>query len=267
MATSSDSVSFYFFDFDDNIMFLTTRILILNTVTGEPRPVSTGEFANIESLLGKPGPWQDYAMFNGSFRNFRDIPEDELEPGQKQHFVSDVEAAVCADGDSWKAPAWDLFVHACDKQRPVSIVTARGHSPATLKAGVRVLVDQGLIPREPNYLSVFPVTNDDVRREQLDDPDLVVTTPALKKRAIMQTVERALEQYGHEPKHRFGMSDDDPKNVHLIISAMVECKKKYLDKRFFVINTHMGEKVKLEVFPVDFPVTGRPGHVLAEPGT
>jgi len=45
---------------------------------------------------------------------------------------------------------------------------------------------------------------------------------------------------------------------------MVECKKKYLDKRFFVINTPRGENVKLEVLPVDFPVTGRRGRVLNE---
>ncbi len=261
---SSDGISFYFFDFDDNIMFLSTSIVVRNPVTRETRELSTGEFANVHSLLGQPGDWQDWAMFDGSFKNFRDIPEDQLEPGQKQHFVNDVEAAVSGPDDSWQAPAWPLFVHACAAQRPVSIVTARGHSPATLQAGVRVLVDKGLIPKEPNYHTVFPVGNDDVRRDQLDDPDLEITTPALKKRAIMQTVDKALERYGAEPQHRFGMSDDDPKNVHLIISAMAECKKKYLDKRFFVINTHMGEKVKLEVFPVDFPVTGQEGKVLSE---
>ncbi len=52
-----------------------------------------------------------------------------------------------------------------------------------------------------------------------------------------------------------GMSDDDPENVDLIIKAMCDCKKKYLDKRFFVINMHECEQVKLEVFPVDYPVT------------
>jgi hypothetical protein len=54
------------------------------------------------------------------------------------------------------------------------------------------------------------------------------------------------------------MSDDDPQNVSLIIRAMSECKQKYADKRFFVINTHMNEEVKLEVFPIDTPVVGRP---------
>ena len=52
-------------------------------------------------------------------------------------------------------------------------------------------------------------------------------------------------------------SDDDPKNVDLIINAMCDCKRKYLDKRFFVIDTHKGEKVKLEVLPPDYPVTRR----------
>ena len=32
---------------------------------------------------------------------------------------------------------------------------------------------------------------------------------------------------------------------------MNACKRKYLDKRFYVINTHYGEMVKLEVLPFD----------------
>jgi len=53
------------------------------------------------------------------------------------------------------------------------------------------------------------------------------------------------------------MSDDDPKNVDLIIKAMCDCKKTHPDKRSFVVYTHEGEHVKLEVFPIDFPVTRR----------
>jgi len=261
MTRDADAVSFYFFDFDDNIMFLGTPIYVLNVETKEEHGVSTGEFASIHSLLGKPGEWEDFTMFDGSFREFRDIPEAELGPGDQQYFVRDVEAAVSSGGEDWKAPSWDLSVHACEKQRPVSIVTARGHSPETLKAGVRVLKEHGLIAREPNYHTVFPVGNDDVRRQQLDDPELLKTTPRLKKTAIIQTVEKALAQYGAEPDHSFGMSDDDPANVNLIISAMRDCKQKYRDKRFFVINTHydrkrnVDQRVKLEVFPYDYSVT------------
>jgi len=51
------------------------------------------------------------------------------------------------------------------------------------------------------------------------------------------------------------MSDDDPNNVTLAISAMRDCKVKYPDKRFFVINTNREEFVKLEIFRMDDPVT------------
>lgn len=256
MARSAKSgTSFYLFDFDDNIMFLSTTIFVRNTVTKEEVALSTGDFALVHPQLGRPGKWENYAIFEGSYRNFRDLPPAELEPGGRQHFVADVEQAVGAGGTAWQGPAWDVFVYACLNQRPVSIVTARGHSPRTIKAGVRVLRDRGLIPQEPNFVSIYPVSNDTVRRK-LGDRKLEMTTPALKKLAIVQIVGDAVARYGVDADLRFGMSDDDPANVALIIRAMTEAKLKYRDKRFFVINTHFDQKVKLEVFPVDFSVTG-----------
>lgn len=265
MAGVTHGISFYFFDFDDNIMFLGTPILIRNTVTREVVEISTGEFADIQSRLGQPGKWGDYAIFDASFSHFRDVPAGQLQPGRRQFFVEDVVRAIESDGAKWKAPSWNLFSYACEKQRPISIVTARGHHPETLKAGIRVLVEKGHITREPNYHTVFPVGNDEVRRQQLGDCDLIMTTPALKKAAIIKSVEQALVTYGPEPEHRFGMSDDDPNNVHLIIAAMRDCKQKYPGKRFFVIDTNYEEKVKLEVFPVDMPVTGQPEVDSDEP--
>lgn len=256
-------ISHYAFDCDDNILFLPTPIYVQNTVTKEEKPLSTGEWAVVHPKLGVPGEWEDYAVFDGSFRRFRDIP-GRLEPGQRQYFVDDVERAVDSDPEAWKGPAWSVFVYACEKQRPVSIVTARGHSAETIKAGMRVLVDKGLLPEEPNYHAVFPVTNEEVRKTQLDDPDLAVTVPVLKRRAIIAMVEKAVARWGADADLRFGMSDDDPANVDLIIRAMAEAKIKYLSKRFFVINTHVGQKVKLEVFPVDFSVTGVGRRILAD---
>ena len=52
----------------------------------------------------------------------------------------------------------------------------------------------------------------------------------------------------------------------LAISAFRDCKLKHPDKRFFVINTNRAEFVRLEVFPMDAPVTARrvPEHVLSD---
>ncbi|UCG12452.1 MAG: hypothetical protein JSU72_18510, partial [Deltaproteobacteria bacterium] len=130
------SKSFYFFDFDDNIMFLSTPIFVKNKKTNEVKELSTSEFANIRTELGQIEPWKAYAVYDGTYSHFRDIPEDDLQPGQKQWFVQDVEDALAESADKWKAPSWDLFVYACRKERPLAIVTARGHHPETLKAGI-----------------------------------------------------------------------------------------------------------------------------------
>ena len=258
-------LSFYFFDFDDNIMFVETPILIRDRNTKQVTKVSTAEFAKIRGEFGKPGKYLDMEVFEDTYSHFRDIAADQMKPGGVQHFIADVRKAIANNSDAWQRPAWPLFVHACKEQRPVAIVTARGHSPETLKAGVRVLKEKGLIAREPNYLAIYAVGNSQVAAELMasvkdakDQQHLAALpdkTSALKRVAIRRAVDSAMEQYGSKPEHRFGMSDDDPQNVDLIIKAMCDCKHKYPDKRFFVINTHEGEWVKLEVFPVDFPVT------------
>jgi len=253
MAVNSNRESFYLFDFDDNIMFLKTPIFVRNRVEGDVQSVSTTEFAEIRTKLGEVGDWKDYETYGGTYSHFRDIPADELQPGQKQYFVKDVEEAIAEDPQEWQAPSWNMFAYACRKQRPLALVTARGHSAETIKAGVRVLAEHGLIEQEPKYLAIYPVGNPQVQGELLAGTD----TSTLKRIAICKTVDQALQKYGAEPEHLFGMSDDDPKNVNLIIKAMCECKKKYPDKRFVVIDTHKDEYVKLEVFPFDRPVPGR----------
>lgn len=267
MTTKSKDISFYFFDLDDNMLFLKTPIFLRDTTNDDVKEISTTEFAEIRSLLGKSGDWKDFEIYDGTYSHFSDIPDDDRKPGQKQYLVEDIGEAIAGAAETWQAPSWSLFVYACMKQRPLSIVTARGHTRETVKAGIRVLLDNGLIDKEPNYLTIYAVGNPDIAAELvaslregeekrrvsgLKDP-----TSALKRIAIRNTVEKALDEYGSEPDHRFGMSDDDPMNVDLIIKAMCDCKKKYIDKRFFVISTHEGEKVKLEVFPVDYPVTGK----------
>ena len=261
-------LSFYFFDFDDNIMFLATPILIRNTTTRRSKKVSTADFAGARMIIGQDGPWKEFELFENTYSHFRDIPSEKLKAGQQQYFVEDVAKAVAMPGTAWQAPSWSLFVYACEKRRPVAIITARGHSRETLQAGIRVLAEKKLIPREPVYLAVYPVGHPQVIDElieSLDDPKereriraSQNNTSDLKRIAIRNAVETAMRVYGANPDHRFGMSDDDPANVDLIVKAMCDCKTKYLTNRFIVINTHKGEWVKLEVFPVSYPVTGRP---------
>lgn len=247
--------SFYFFDFDDNVAFLGTPVYIFKRGTGEELKLSSGEFARIHRLVGKPGPYEDYAFDfcdrKGTFRCFRDQELHWLEKlihGKRQMFIEDLAAALGFPDVEWKGPSWSCFYHATLNQRPVSVITARGHHPETIKEGVRLFVDRGFLPCEPNYLSVYPVTHPEVRKG-LGDSHFQASVASLKKAAIRSSVELAISRYGVNPYHRFGMSDDDPHNIELIVEAMMGLKEKYPEMSFFVIETQQGRFVKWEIYP------------------
>lgn len=248
--------SFYFFDFDDNIAFLATPSYLFHKETGEEVILTSQEFAMNSFQIGKSGPYKDYRVdydpMNGTFRNFRDQSISRLKKvlGQKQAFVRDLAEALGLPDFQWKGPSWNCFYHAVHNQRPLSLITARGHHPETLKEGIRVFHKEGHLPRLPNYLSVYPVSHPTVLEEL--GASLFGNIPELKRKALRKSVEKAIEIYGYSPYHRFGMSDDDPKNIRWIHEEMVALKRDYPEMSFFVIETHQDHFAKREVFADGF---------------
>lgn len=244
--------SFYFFDFDDNVAFLSTPIIIFHKKSGAELALSSGEFAQENKRIGISGPYTEYFMdFNdahGSFRHFRDkdLHPLEIKAGKKQGFVEDIEKALKEVDTYWKAPSWEYFYHATYNNRPISLITARGHHPTTIIEGVNQLVLAGYLPHAPNYHSIYPVSNPEVRKD-LGDTEFKQSVAELKKHAIRASVEKAISEYGYSPFHRFGMSDDDHKNVELITEEMRDLKKKYPEMSFFVIETFKDSFTKREV--------------------
>jgi hypothetical protein len=149
MTTGKNGVSFYFFDVDDNVMFLTTPLLIKNTSTNEIEEISTGEFALINPFLGKSGDWADWAIYKDTFKFFNDIPESQKGKRKEQYFVRDIQKAIESEDDKWQGPSWKLFQGACSIQAPLAIITARGHSPETIMEGIKVLYENKLISNIP----------------------------------------------------------------------------------------------------------------------
>jgi len=250
MTENDGSISFYFFDLDDNLFFLPTQLYLWNAERKLERAISSGEFAMVHEHIGKSGDWLEWSIRGDvTYRGFRDAPDTEA---LEQQFARDLLTAV--SGTNWQGPSWPLLEHAARQQRPVVFITARGHAPATIEAGFNALAQKGLLAAPLSILAIYTVSNPGVQSELgIDDPNTAVST--MKKIAIKAAVEKALEKYGKEPPHRFGISDDDPNNVLLAINAMRDCKEKYPDKRFFVINTNKEHYVKLEVFPMLHPVT------------
>jgi len=238
--------SFYFFDFDDNVAFLPTPIYIFHRHTREEKRLSTAQFATIQKHLGKAGEWGDWEIdlceIKGSFRRFRHHPST----GKLQPFEEDMHEVLGRPDHEWKGPSWQFFWHAVHNGRPLSLITARGHHPDTLKTGIELLVEAGHLTQSPNYLSLYPVSHQPTR-DQLGDWERKWHTSQLKQAAIRASVEEAFRIYGQNPHHRFGMSDDDPINVELIIDVMKELKARYPANSFFVINTHAHKLVKQEI--------------------
>ena len=245
--------SFYFFDFDDNVAFLTTPSYIFHKETKQELQLSSGEFAQIHRSVGKSGLYRDYHIDfceqTGTFRNFRDKDLTWVEKllGKQQGFVIDLAAALGHPDFQWKGPSWNCFHHAALNQRPVAVITARGHAPETIRQGISLFVKEGHIPLEPNYLAIYPVSHKGVR-SVLGDSQCRLNTAELKKAAIRKAVEHAIEVYGYSPHHRFGMSDDDPHNIELITSEMKVLKNIYPEMSFFIIETHKGHATKWEVY-------------------
>lgn len=244
--------SFYFFDFDDNVIHLPTKIFLFHkTVPGKEHAVSTTEYSKIHHDIGTPGTaWADYEIrvdnpYTGSFRAFRDHPPHLLK-GEPQYLIADMIEALSHPFLDWRGPSWEFFVHAVNNNRPVSIITARGNHAHTIRRAINILRNSRDLAACPNYVSVYACSNPETRLA-LGDTNNEWSTARLKKAAIQAAVRDAFACYGENPHHRFGMSDDDPANVRLIIEAMKELKAEFPRNAFFVINTHGRRLIKEEV--------------------
>ena len=99
--------SFYFFDFDDNIAFLSTPIFVFHKITGEEKQLTSGEYAKYSKTIGESGPLKDFVIDYdeeiGSYRSFRDQRWNFVQSklgarfGYKQGFVKDIEMAENRD--------------------------------------------------------------------------------------------------------------------------------------------------------------------------
>jgi hypothetical protein len=243
--------SFYFFDFDDNLAFLATPAVLFHKHTGKELFISSGDFAQQLSHIGRSGVYQDYEIRNddvtGTYRFYRDYDLNWIEKlrGKRQRFLDDVAHALGFPDFHWKGPSWSCFYHATFNQRPTAVITARGHHPNTIKRGISMFVGAGHLPRDPNYLAILPVNYPPVRLLLAGQREL--STAELKKAAIRRAVDEAIGKYGHGP-HRFGMSDDDPRNLHLIEEQMTELKALHPQMSFFVIHAAGNELTKREIF-------------------
>ncbi len=208
------------FDLDDNIASLDTKIIVFNKDTGEERPLSTSAFAEAREVIGKSGEFERYEILTkdgaqNSFRNFRDAEDPSI-------FWRDFSEAM--DAGDWKGPSWDAFQRAMSSPTTAqwsTIITARGHYPNTIHAGMRNLQDLGhiehVLPRE----NIFPVNLPGLSDRLKGD---AASPSSAKVRVMEQYLDRlqnapfgpsaqpVVSRDGGKAKrflHMWGFSDDD----------------------------------------------------------
>ncbi len=236
-----DPKSFYIFDFDDNIIHTGSLTFIYHKQTGEEKSLSSPEFAKQRALIGKSGPYKNYLIDPSpgrSFKRFGDDPAGKFFP-----FMEDLKMAVSQTG--WQGPSWSRFVKAINRDRTMSIITARGHHPDRIRDGIEWLAEQGLIPKAPDIHRIYAVTSAETQKiMRWTGPDLIAS---LKKQALHHFIESVYEEFGHEPAHRFGFSDDDPKNIVSTRQKFLDLKQRNPHHSFFLYEARPTKVIEEEV--------------------
>lgn len=145
-AVAGRDFKYYIFDWDDNILFMPTSIRLEQRQpdgSWAPHKVSTALFSVVRrDRVNYRPPNNDWQQ---AFVEFQDEKRD-----GGGRFLDDTAHALqeILDGKRKKPPSFDTFKKTLVEGRLFAIVTARGHSPAVLREGVRLFIDRVLSPSE-----------------------------------------------------------------------------------------------------------------------
>lgn len=237
----------YSFDWDDNILFMPTKIHLEKKVDTEWIPVLVGteEFREIRDKIGK-----DYRYGkNDLYYAFKDFREYDA-------FIRDTKEALRKKSFG---PSFGKFKEALLYGNDFSIITARGNPPKAIKDGIKLIIDTLFTNEEKKmmesnlygtsieqYLNLqdyYPVTSDEFIEEF--DTDVSVKSPEVGKMIALKTfvdrVVSAVKEMKDNPKYTgmsIGFSDDDLGNIESAEKYIEEeLKKLYPEVKFLVYDT------------------------------
>jgi|TARA_R110000822_G_scaffold189039_2_gene328080 hypothetical protein len=254
----------YSFDWDDNILFMPTKIKMekKESLVWVPINVSTEDFAELRND-------SDYRLTDHAFMDFED----------PQTFISDVRKAI--ENEKF-APSFEKLKESLINANPFSIITARGTPSHAIKEGVRMVIGTTFTTNEVdtmvgNIESAYPSTIDMSLEEKIDfylsenDYSAVSSNEFKEKFGMDSNADRpeegkkiALRDYvkrvvngaekltsGEYDRLTIGFSDDDRRNIDAVMEFIRdELSIEYPDVEFFIYDTSQGEKNKIIVSKV-----------------
>lgn len=262
----SPNLKYYAFDWDDNIAFMPTKI-ILSDEDGEDVPMGTEDFAKYRESIGKePFEYKGHTVVSFSNNPFINFGEE----GDAQFLIDALKAQP--------GPSWYDFVECVNGGSIFAIITARGHTPSVLKDAVKGYImnnyqgisrttcveslkkfrnfmgdednidDETLIDAYLDMCRFHPVT---YRKGSAANPEKEKVEALMSFILYVQKLARTLNERAYlvnDIKNYFvpdiGFSDDDLKNVDTINK---ELKSKYPEEKpVRVFSTNKGIKREVE---------------------
>tara|TARA_R110000772_G_scaffold43995_1_gene101188 strand:+ start:13286 stop:14152 length:867 start_codon:yes stop_codon:yes gene_type:complete len=243
---------YYGFDWDDNILFMPTTIIVLDDNSNEVE-IETHEFAQYRDVIGKtpfdfkgqtiigyPQTKEGTIDYEVAFRNFRDYHDPDT-------FINDTKHAIT---DKSFGPSWSDFLECLTTGSLFAIITARGHETPVIRRSVEHIIDTFLTENQQNtmyhnllkYSYLFnrntdydrnfsgQLTKSPLVEEYLGmceyigvsapsrlDPENAMNPEKAKLKALMDFKTKVNRNVGNiGMKARIGFSDDDVKTVKVI---------------------------------------------------
>jgi len=163
-------LKYYAFDWDDNIVHMPTKIVLLNE-DGDEVEMSTDDFASYRHKIGKEPFEYNGEMIVGyaddAFRNFG-------VKGDKDFIIDAMRAKP--------GPAFDDFKEAINNGSIFAIITARGHNPNTIKEAIYNYIITGFngIDKE-ELLKNLKKYRSFMGEDEMSDKELIKTYLELNK--------------------------------------------------------------------------------------
>lgn len=214
------SVQSYNFDWDDNIMFMPTQIILFHKETRKELAISTHEFAQVRQDVGASGIYKDYELLNVeedpcfSYREFRDM-------NGVNSFLPQVMETL-KNKDCY-GPSFLAFQEALSNPQTAkrtSIITARGHSPESILEAIEHLQAVNLVKYLPPLENLFPVSSPRINANASRPAEMKLTILA----AMIDKMEEKAKKSVEVPTFS-GFSDDDLETYKLVKARLLEYAK------------------------------------------
>lgn len=258
----NNNSKFYAFDWDDNIVHMPTKILLEDS-DGNIIGMSTEDFAKYKDLIGK----EEIEVNGHIIVGYYDDPFRFFRSEHDKRFI--MEAML-----GKPAPSWYDFVECINHASIFAIVTARGHSPLTIKEVIynfivsnfnginyKMVIDS--FKKSGLYVKNSDDSDMDVLKKYLDSCKYYPvsynapneTNPAQGKIKALEYFIQYVKSIGKKLHNKpylkkkilnkflpiIGFSDDDEDNVKAV-------KKHFSNKKNAIINTYLTKNNNKDIY-------------------